>query len=923
MNFPDIFLRKTKLLFWGFVFCFVLLSNPRNASAQYMHAQGKEIVDGNGQPVLLRGIGFGGWMLQEGYMMKTSDFANTQHELRRKIEELIGPLLGEQFYTAWRENYCQKTDIDSLKAWGFNSIRLPLHYNLFTLPIEEEPVAGQQTWLDTGFELTDRLLDWCEANQIYLILDLHAAPGGQGQDQPISDYDPSKPSLWEDTANQEKTVALWRKIAERYVNEPWIGGYDLINEVNWQMSGNIPLKNLYVQITKAIRAVDKNHIIFIEGNWFANDFTGLTPPWDNNMVYSFHKYWSVNDQASIQWMLDMRTTHNIPIWCGESGENSNVWFTNAIKLFEKNNIGWAWWPYKKIDSMSGIASVTNNAGYQSLLNYWSGSGSQPSVSIARDALMQLAENLKLTNCKINRDVIDAMFRQVTTKETKPFIRQTLPGTIFATNYDLGSNGFAYFDRDTANFQVTTGSWTGWNSGWAYRNDGVDIETCSDVSKTNGYNIGWIEDGEWLQFTTEIVQTGTYSFKFRVANGGTAGLIQLALDGRIISRTITIPNTGGWDTWKDVAVEGIPLENGVHKLQVHFTKAGCNLNYFEATFSGQPVEFGILDAKTSNDGAHVFATVSKKLALPLGSTSGFTIQANGLQLVKFSQVELDDSGYVLQFHLATAVRAGDTITISYVGESILSADGEKLPNFFEFPVQNQMPVGHFIPGKIEAEDFDVNNGFQLEATQDAGGGQNLGWADQGDFVEYNISVSTTGNYSFRYRFAAPSSGGMLIAETLKEEVTTILHAVAFSATGGWQNWQSIDKEAQLPAGDYALRLRVLSAGFNLNWFETSLLSTSVEEGGTDSNVGLKFHLNQNYPNPFNPATNIEFTLPESGFVSLKIYNVRGEYIETLVAGNMDEGEHNLIWYASGLPSGTYFCQLQAGALRESKKLLLMR
>lgn len=89
------------------------------------------------------------------------------------------------------------------------------------------------------------------------------------------------------------------------------------------------------------------------------------------------------------------------------------------------------------------------------------------------------------------------------------------------------------------------------------------------------------------------------------------------------------------------------------------------------------------------------------------------------------------------------------------------------------------------------------------------------------------------------------------------------------------------------------------------------------------MGLKFHLNQNYPNPFNPATNIEFTLPESGFVSLKIYNVRGEYIETLVAGNMDEGEHNLIWYASGLPSGTYFCQLQAGALRESKKLLLMR
>ncbi len=133
------------------------------------------------------------------------------------------------------DNHVTKADIDSLASWGYNSVRPALHYNLFTLPIEEEPVPGEQTWLDKGFELVDSLLSWCEANEMYLILDLHAAPGGQGYNAAICDYDPSKPSLWESEENRIKTVALWGKLAERYSDEPWMGGYDLINEPNWDL----------------------------------------------------------------------------------------------------------------------------------------------------------------------------------------------------------------------------------------------------------------------------------------------------------------------------------------------------------------------------------------------------------------------------------------------------------------------------------------------------------------------------------------------------------------------------------------------------------------------------------------------------------------------------------------------------------------
>ena len=120
-----------------------------------------------------------------------------------------------------------------------------MHYDLFTLPIQDEPVSGENTWIDLGFSMVDNLLDWCESNNMYLILDLHAAPGGQGFGSDINDYDPNLPSLWESEENKNKTIALWGKLAERYSDEPWIGGYDLLNETHWDLAEN-ELRNFYI-----------------------------------------------------------------------------------------------------------------------------------------------------------------------------------------------------------------------------------------------------------------------------------------------------------------------------------------------------------------------------------------------------------------------------------------------------------------------------------------------------------------------------------------------------------------------------------------------------------------------------------------------------------------------------------------------------
>ncbi len=550
----------------------------------FLKTSGKNIINEQGEEIILKGIGLGGWMLQEGYMLQTSSFASTQHEIRAAIEELIGRANTDVFYDAWLLNHVRRADIDSLAAWGFNSIRLPMHYNLYTLSIKDEPVTGVNTWLNRGFEMTDSLLSWCAANNMYLILDLHAAPGGQGYDKAISDYDDTKPSLWESVDNRNKTIALWRKLAERYANKPWVGGYDLLNETNWNLPNNAMLKNLYTDITNAIREVDTNHIIFIEGNWFANDFTGLTPPWDNNMVYSFHKYWSYNEQADIQWMLNIRNQYNVPIWCGESGENSNAWFTDAIRLFEQNNIGWAWWPLKKIGSVSCTGTIVKTGAYQTLLDYWEGRGAKPSAEFATNALMEISENIKIENCIVRKDVIDAMFRQVQSNETLPFKENTIPGIIGSADYDFGSAGHAYFDTDIGDYHVSTGTWTGWNNGWTYRNDGVDIEESEDVDG-QPYNVGFIEANEWLKYTLSTSFGDTFVVSARVASSTASGLLQLQINNQTVTDRVSVPQTSGWQDWQTLELGKVYLAKGSNELKVQFASGGFNINQLEFIETG--------------------------------------------------------------------------------------------------------------------------------------------------------------------------------------------------------------------------------------------------------------------------------------------------------------------------------------------------
>lgn len=562
-------------IIWMFLLVFLAQSNF--FSQGFLHRQDKKIVNDLGQEIILKGIGLGGWLVQEGYMLQTSSFANAQWQIKEKILDLVGETNTELFYQAYRANYVKKADIDSIKSWGFNSIRLPFHYNLFAT--NTNPPA----FLDLGFEIVDSLLDWCEQNQIYLILDMHAAPGGQS-DEPISDYNPANPSLWQSEQNKTLTVQIWRKIAERYKDEVWIGGYDLLNEPKWNLPpNNQPLRDLYVRITDTIRAVDNNHLIFIEGNWFATDFSGLTPPWDENMAYSFHKYWNGNNQPSIQYLVDLRNNTNRPLWLGETGENSNKWFTDCVKLMATNNIGWAWWPHKKIQSIAGPLSAYKLPAYQNLLNYWSGSAPRPSATVAMNALMAQVNMLLIENCVFQKDVVDALIRQPQSTDIIPFAENQVPGIVHATNYDLGQILFAYSDTEYENLGGGT-----WNNGWSYRNDGVDIEACSDFS-SNGFNVGWIETGEWLKYTINVTQSGLYDINLNVSAPNTGGNIILSLDGQSITGLLAVPSTGGWQNWQYLTVPNIYLSAGTHVLQPRFFFGGFNFSYMDFVLTAADAE----------------------------------------------------------------------------------------------------------------------------------------------------------------------------------------------------------------------------------------------------------------------------------------------------------------------------------------------
>jgi len=180
---------------------------------------------------------------------------------------------------------------------------------------------------------------------------------------------------------------------------------------------------------------------------------------------------------------------------------------------------------------------------------------------------------------------------------------SVPGTIEAEDFDEGANGVAYRDNGTG------------NSGGQYRATDVDIELTSDSS--GGYDVGWAFAGEWLKYTVDVAAAGTYDISFRVASGGPGGTFHLEVNGANKTGAVSVPNTGGWQTWKTVTKTGVALAAGpqVWRLVMDTngsTTAVGNFNYLRATaaaassttpYGGTPAALpGTVQAENFDDGS---------------------------------------------------------------------------------------------------------------------------------------------------------------------------------------------------------------------------------------------------------------------------------------------------------------------------------
>jgi endoglucanase len=336
------------------------------APADFIHSDGKRLVDGRGETFTVRGINLGNWLFPEAYLFRFEHFAFSPTDLTRTIERLIGREQAERFWAKFREVYITQEDIAFIKAAGFNTVRVPLSWRLFL----KEGDDGTVRFEGPGWPLLDNLVQWCRKAGLRVVIDLHSAPGGQtghthdeGSGYPLTFYVPQYRRL---------TIALWQKLAAHYRDETAVLGYDLLNEPISRFSNpddlNPGLEPLYRDIVDAIRKVDPNHVVLLGGADWETSFAVFGRPFDRNAAYTYHKFWYEPEFTAVEEYVNFSNRWRVPLILGETGEYSDDWNVKARKLQERFGIGWIFWTYKNLDSPLSVVTIRKPPGWDVIVD---------------------------------------------------------------------------------------------------------------------------------------------------------------------------------------------------------------------------------------------------------------------------------------------------------------------------------------------------------------------------------------------------------------------------------------------------------------------------------------------------------------------------------------------------------------------------
>ncbi|MDD3509425.1 MAG: glycoside hydrolase family 5 protein [Parabacteroides sp.] len=398
------------------VLCTIQASSlkSKNNGKPFLKVKGQDIVTPNGESFLIQGINLGNWLNPEGYMFLFKD-VSSYRLIDQAFREMVGPDFTDQFWKTFKDNYITREDIAYIKQTGMNSIRLPFHYKLFT----DEDYMGLKSNQD-GFARVDSIIKWCKAEGLYVILDMHDAPGGQTGDNIDDSY--GYPWLFESETSKQLFSEIWKKIADRYKNEPTVLGYDLLNEpIATYFTNKEEINKLLVPVYKrgveAIRSVDPNHIILLGGaQWNSNFSMFDEKAIDSNMLYTCHRYWCDTLQSNLQDFIDFRNKVNLPLYMGETGENTDEWVGGFRRLMERNNMGWHFWPYKKLEKTSCMVHIKKPANWDLIVEYTQKPrnnfneirAARPDQELVKKAMLELLENIKFAHCIKNQGYIKAL-----------------------------------------------------------------------------------------------------------------------------------------------------------------------------------------------------------------------------------------------------------------------------------------------------------------------------------------------------------------------------------------------------------------------------------------------------------------------------------------------------------------------------------
>lgn len=331
--------------------------------------------DLDGSNMKFAGLGIGSWLNMEHFML---GIPTTDKQIRESFTEVFGKKNSDKFFDDFIINFCTEDDFRFLSETGINLVRVPFNYRLFL--DDNNPYQLKEE----GFRYFDKLIEMCSKYKIYLLPDLHAVPGGQNPDW-HSDNETGIPQFWHFDLFQEQMVFLWKSIAERYVNKEYILGYDLLNEPFLMPAEDGKLQGFYEKVTKAIREVDNNHIIFLEGDFFAMDFSAIKELRDEQTAITFHFYPTVweADLCDLDYPRDKRreifeerfknllsgmTKFGRPLLCGEAGygiegdtlEHVLEMVEDTLDLFNKYEVSWTLWCYKDAKFMGVVYPDENS-----------------------------------------------------------------------------------------------------------------------------------------------------------------------------------------------------------------------------------------------------------------------------------------------------------------------------------------------------------------------------------------------------------------------------------------------------------------------------------------------------------------------------------------------------------------------------------